>query len=347
MNVSPRKKKLIQFLFVLAVITLVANIILTKIYKLPKPEKREDLNSNLIKVKFLNALDDFGLQKDWIKNLNLKESKNSGYSYLINVPKDLPIPVILAAIYSAFYRTNVNIKSTEEKLGGKTSISLFTNSKLKLTARFSYKDELVRNCGSIGLLVSDIDKLKSKDIGKLIEFPQTFTALLLPSKLSLSLKDSLLNNRKKYSILLNDNIEDMDFRLNRNFSKRRLNIVIRTIIGAFPNADFYVIDDASNLYQSAVYPYIKQEFVKRKIKLIKESSFIHINEGNSNEVQNSLKDIVQPTKLGDQKLVLIHADNFELAKYEIYSLIKIGYKFINPSVIIFNKAGKKDPSKLK
>lgn len=345
MNVSPRKKKLIQFLFVLAVITLVANIILSKIYKLPKQEKLERINSNLIQTKFLNAVNDFGLQKDWIKNLNLKKSEHSDYSYLINVPKDLPIPVILAEIYSTFYRTNVSIKSTEEKLGGKTSINLFSNNKLKLTARFIYKDDIVRNCGSIGLLVSDIDKLKSTDIGKLIEFPQTFTALLLPSKLALSLKDSLLNNRKKYSVLLNDNIEDMDFRLNKSFSKRRLNIVIRTIIGAFPNAEFYVIDDASNLYQSAVYPYIRQEFVKRKIKLIKESTFIHIYEGNSNEVQTSLRDIVKPTKLGDQKLVLIHADNFELAKPEIYSLIKIGYKFINPSSIINNKTGEKSPSK--
>ncbi len=341
MNISPYKKKLIQVLFAFAVILLIANIILSKIYKLPKPEKLENINSNLINKKFLSAVNDFGLQKDWIKNLNAKKSTSAAYNYLINVPEDLPIPVILAEIYSAFDQTNVEIKSNEEKLGGRTTLSIFSDDKLILNAQINYKDNLVRNCGSIGLLISDIDKLNNKDIGKLIQFPQSFTALLLPSKLSLSLRDSLLNNRKEYAVLLNDNIHDLDFRLNKSFSKRRLDIVIRTIIGAFPNAVFYVIDDASNLYQSAVYPFIKNEFVKRKIRLIKKSNFIHIDEGNSDEVQTSLKNIVKPTKLGDQKLVLLHADNFEFAKPEILSLIKIGYKFIKPSAIVLNEGKKK------
>jgi len=345
MNVSPRKKKIIQVLFALAVITLIANIILAKVYKLPKPEKLESLNSNIINTKFLSAVNDFGLQKDWIKTLKTKKSNDADYSYLINVPKDLPIPVILVEIYSSFNRTKVKIKSTEEKVGGKTSLSLFSGDQLKLTAQFIYKDNLIRNCGSVGLLVSDIDKLKSKDIGKLIQFPQTYTVLLLPSKLSLSLKDSLLNNRKEYAVLLNDDINDLDFKLNKSYSKNRLGIVIRTIIGAFPYAVFYVIDDASNLYHSPVFSFIKEEFAKRKIKLIKESAFIHIHEGNSEEVQESLKDVIKPTKLGDRKLVMLHADNFELARPEIFSLIKIGYKFINPSKIVLNKGDKKSSSK--
>ena len=149
-----------------------------------------------------------------------------------------------------------------------------------------------------------------------------------------------MNNRKEYAVLLNDDINDLDFKLNKNYSKNRLGIVIRTIIGAFPNAVFFVIDDASNLYHSPIFTFIKKEFVKRKIKLIKESDFIHIHEGNSEEVQESLKDVVKPTQLGDQKLVMLHADNFEIARPEIFSLIKIGYKFVNPSSIIKNKENK-------
>ena len=343
MKISRFKQKVIQILFILAVLTVVANIIAAKISVKPGKEKLENIGTNTVNVKFLGALNDFGLQKKWITTLKGKRSGEADYVYSVDVPKDLPIPVILSEIYGTFNTTNVKLKCIEKELGGETTLNILSDNATVLKADFNYNNNIFRNAGSVGILVKDLDLLKKKDMDALIEFPQTFAAVLLPSKNSTSIRDSLLNNRKEYALLLNDDIKDINYKLNKNFSRNRLKLAIRSIIGAFPDAIFYVIDDNSNLYNSAVYSFIKNELLKRKINLVKESSFIQIEEGSREDVSMQLRNIVTPTKTGDQKLLLIHADDFELSRPEIFSLIKVGYKFINPSIIMSNKNKKANP----
>ncbi len=337
MKIDTFKKRLIQILFVFAVLAVVINVLADQLVKKPVHTKLVNISSNSVNVKFLNALNDFGLQKDWIKSIIDKKQGSADYQYNVEIPKDLPIPEVLAEIYGTFNQTKLKLKCVEEVTGGKSLLNISSGRKPVLSAELNYDTSITRNAGSIGILIENFDKLNKKNTDALIEFPQTFAALLVPSKYSLNVKDSLLNNRKEYAVLLNDKISDITYQLGKNFSRNRLRLALRSIIGAFPNAIFYIIDNKSSLYNSAAYSFIENEFSKRKIFLFSTDSFTQIEEGSKSFLTEQLNRIVRPTRAGDKKLILIHADDFDLLKPEIFSLIKIGYKFINPSLIVSMK----------
>ncbi len=333
MYISPVKKRIIQILFTLAVLTLVANLIVAKYFK-GSIIKEKDFNSNVINDQFLNDLQNFGLKKEWIKDLSKDETNGSIYSYKIDLPKDLPIPVVLSEIYSSLFSSGVKIQTIEKIIGGKTILNISTEKGLKLSAEFNYNENIRRNTGNIGLLVFNLEKLGVKDINAVVNFPQTLVAAIIPSKESIQLASDLIDNRKALAILLNDDIKDPDYRLSKDYSNYRLNLAIKSIVSDFSNAIFFVIDDHSKIYQSPAYNFIQSEFSKRNIKLIPLSFLTVIPDGNKADIKTNFKRLVMKTHIGDNKLVSIYADDFGILKPEIFSLIKIGYKFINPSIIM-------------
>lgn len=334
MYISPVKKRIIQTLFALAVITLIANLIVAKYFKGAIQKKEKDFNSNFINDQFIQDLNNFGIKKDWIKDFSKDESSSSIYSYKVDLPKDLPIPVVLSEIYSSFFSSGVKIQSIEKTIGGKTVLNIFSKNRLDLSAEFNYNENIRRNAGNIGLIVFDLEKLNVKDMNAIVNFPQTLVAAVIPSKENLKLATELSANRKELAIYLNDDIKDPDYKLSKDYSDYRLSIAIRTIISDFSNAIFFVIDDHSKIYQSPAYSFIQKEFSKRNIKLIPASSLDIIPDGSKADVKTNFRNLVLKTHIGDNKLISVYADDFELLKPEIFSLIKIGYKFITPSIIV-------------
>ena len=340
MDILNLKKRIAQILFAIAVLALAANVAASKLIKNNIAYGIKDDNTRLIKETFLKDLNDFGLQKDWIRKNSGKESQRNFYSYHILIPKDLPIPVVLSEIYGSFSSTDVSVKCYEKVIGGKTVLNIYLDKNLKLTSEFDYDNNIRRDAGSVGIIVYGLDELNSKNADEIIKFPQSFVAAILPSKTAPQLAARLAANRKQYGILLNDNIKDLEFQLSKDFSAYRLKTVISSIVGTFQDAAFFIIDDRSSLYSSTAYNIIKNEFSKRNIKLIRESAQTFVPDGSSSEVKKDFRKLVMSTHLGDNKIVCINADDFDSLEPEIFSLIKIGYKFVNPALII--KPGSKD-----
>ena len=334
MYISPVKKRIIQVLFILAVLALVANLIVIKYFKGAIQKKEKDFNSNFINERFIGDLRSFGIKNDWIKDLSKDKSDRSFYSYKVDLPKDLPIPVVLSEIYSSFFTSDVKIQSVEKTIGKKTILEIFSKNLLDLSAEFNYNENIRRDAGNIGLIIFDLEKLNAKDINAIVDFPQALVAAVIPSKEDLKLASDLINNRKELAVYLNDDIKDPDYKLSKDYSNFRLSIAIRSIISDFSNAIFFVIDDHSKIYQSPAFNFIQNEFFKRNIKLIPVSSLDVIQDGNKAGIKTSFRSLVLKTHSGDNKLIAIHADEFEILKPEIFSLIKIGYKFITPSIVI-------------
>ncbi len=334
------KKRIAQILFALAVLVLAANVAVSKLLKNSNTGSIKDDNAKLINETFLKDLNDFGLQKDWIKSSSNRNYQNNFYTYDIRIPKDLPIPVVLSEIYSSFYFSGISLKCLEKVIGGKTQLNIYLDKKLKLTAEMDYDKSIRRNAGNLGIIVYGLDQLSSNNAEDIIKFPQSFVAAILPSKTASQLAANLASNRKQYAILLNDNIKDLEFQLSKNFSDYRLKTVVSSIIGAFPDAAFFIIDDNSSLYSSPAYSIIKSAFLKRNIKLIHESAQPFVTTGNDSQVKRSFREMVSATHLGDNKILSLTADDFKLLEPEIFNLIKIGYKFVNPTLIM--KPGSKD-----
>ena len=339
MDMSPLKKRIITFLFILAIFALVANVIVSKIFSGSGSAKECSLDVNTINKEFLNDLNNLGLKSEWIKKVNNKIARDVS-SYHVELPKDLPIPVVLSEIYASFYSTDIKIKSMEKTIGGNTVLEIYSQNSLKITTEFNYENDITRDAGNLGIIVFGSEQLNAKDINALVEFPQTFIAVLIPSKYTWKLISNLAENRKEYAVLINDNIIDPDYKLNHDFSNYRLKLITRSIVADFPNPAFFLIDDHSKLYLSPAGKIIRDEFAKRNIKLITQSSLPEILNGNSNVVKDLFRCNVEIIHSGNNKLISIRADDLGTLKPEIFSLIKVGYKFISPSMIIAANTGK-------
>lgn len=331
---SQKQKKIIIALFIFSIIILTANLIYSKLYKIEPKQKLkepEELNSLEIENRFEAALSNLGIKKDWIRK---KKNDDNINSFFVNVPPDLPMPVIVSEIKSMFEENEADVVSHEKKINGTTSLKIFSDEKLKLLSDLSYNKGIHRNAGNIGIIISDMGNLNDSKIEEILNTPEIFTVLLVPSKKSLELIKKLDNHNKNYSVLLNDEITDLEFKLSETYSQSRLLLSIRTIIGKFSNADFYVIDNNSNLFSSSVYSFLEKEFKKRNLKLFLEDSLFNLSDESKINAKENFHERIEETKEGEQSPVILSAEQLLDFQNEISDFRKVGYKFINLEKII-------------
>jgi len=328
MNFPIDKKRLVNILFAIAIILLAANLIASKLLNKEYVPSVNEITVDEINQKFLSAVYDFGIEKQWVHIKKVHDSTSDSLinMYSIEVPKDLPVAEILQEIFSAFYSENVQMVCHEKSMGGSNDITIYSNERAKLKALFEYSNDIKRNAGDIALIITGLDNLNENEVSKIIMAPENFTAAIVPSKKDTQLADSLYSNRKQYVILLNDDISDMDFKLQSNFPDDRLGNAIRSIIVNYSRALFFVVDDNSKLYKSKAFIFIKNELQKRNIRIVLESSFAHI-EGNA---EKFLRQFAHQIDGGKQILLELRAEDYLTVKPEIYALIKVGYKFVSP-----------------
>ena len=328
MNFTFDKKKLINFLFLLAILLIGANLLVYKVRGKKIYQQREISGADINKI-FLNSVFDFGIKNDWIKTQKKidKSSDSLITQYTVKVPRDLPISQIIQELYNNFYPDNLRIVCHEITIGGVNILTIFSNDKLMLRSVFQYDDGIKRNAGNIALIISNLDGLSESNISKIILSPEVFTAALIPSKKDTELADSLYSNRKQYAVFINDKINEMDFKLQPNFPQDRLENAIRAIIGAYPKSLFFIFDENSRLYRSKSFSYIKKLLDKRGIKVVLSSSLLSLT---NTKDGNELISLAHKTDNGSQISIEIPSDTYITLKPSIYGLIKVGYKFVIP-----------------
>ena len=340
-NKEKNSRKIIISLFMAVIILLLANLLLEVLWndKAPQPEYKKEINSQGIDRIFKESLANLGIENNWI-NLQKKRKTSSSLSgkdlisYKISIPADLPITVVLNEIFISFKNYNVNIKSEEQKINGKTFLKISSGNKLKLTAEFFYEKSISRDAGTIGIFINGITGLDDEKVQTLLSIPETFELLLVPSKESSRILKTLKDFKRGYGILLNDDITDLEFKLSSNYSDRRLKSSLRNILGKFPGSSVFIIDNQSNLYSSDIYPFLKEEFKKRKLKLVPEDSLSELTNEGSNNALKDFRNKIEATKRGERADFLITAEEFRLLQPEIVKFRKVGYKFILPSELI-------------
>ncbi|MFO7446809.1 MAG: hypothetical protein R6W90_10610 [Ignavibacteriaceae bacterium] len=326
-------KKIITALFTIAVVFLIANITATKIKHNDAVYISSEASGQQINNYFVISIRSFGIDTNWIKlKKTAKDVPDSLYaSYLIDVPRDLPIALLLKELHNTYDTNAVKLTALEKKIGGRTVLEISSGDQLKLRADFNYKDGIKRKAGQVGFILENFDDLNKQEDSVLLNSPETFAVLLVPSKKAAGLAKNISNSRKEYIILLNDNITELTYKLNPDYSEARLKSSIRSILGDFASAVFIMIDDNSNLFSSPVYPLLKSEMEKRNIKLLTKSSF-RISSGDGPE--SSLRNFLSNFKDGDTEAVIISAEDYRQINNVIISYRKIGYKFVNPSNVV-------------
>lgn len=320
------QKKTVNFLFYTAVIILILNLILDKFFLIDEGRNAE-LSSAQIDSAFRSSLYRLGIHKEWIKN---SRSRDPEYLQVL-IPKDLPAVVILQELNSLFDTSQVKINSVEKKIGGSTIINFISGDGIKLSAELIYSDKVKRKSARIGFLVDSFD---AESDSVLLDYPEQFAFLLVPSKTSKEGVKKITEHNKEYVVYLNDDIKDLEFKLSESYSATRLKNSIREIVGAFPGAVCFMIDIQSTLYRSEVYPLLKDELEKRKIKLIDNDFFDNISSGEKNSPAVIFSDAADKINSGEDKIFIISAEDFITINPEIVRYRKLGFKFTNPSALL-------------
>ena len=209
------------------------------------------------------SLRSFGLLDDWIKET---KSSKVDYTYKVKIPKDLSIPVILAGINSNFWESGVTINSVEKIFSGRTILEIKLEDEIKLRADFDYDRNIFRSAGTAAFILENFE-LSSFEDSLLLEIPEPFSPLLIPSTENLILSKFIIDKQKNYSLLLNDDIPELKYKLKDSYSQNRLKGSLLSIINDFSSATYFFIDDQSGLFNSSVFSYMKDELIKRKIKI--------------------------------------------------------------------------------
>ena len=338
MKFSFDRKEIIIALFSVTIILLVLNIILSKVFKhsVNQIEKIE-LYSGEIKDRFISGIHNFGIKDDWIdedKN-GIKEGDSLKISFKVKVPKDLPIVLLLNAITNSFQPGEITCFSQETKGNGTTNLFIASGGFEKLKAEFVYNPEIRRTSCSIGFLVYGLNTLDPIMQDQLIKAPELFTVVLVPSKESLEISKRLKTNEKNYAVILNNDINDLDYKLASSYSNERLKLSIRSILGDFSNAVVYLYNGNTGFTAESKFAFINKEFEKRNVRFIDINKFILIDE-KAPPLDVSFELIVKEVNENKTDLIFISANNYIKIKPLISKYRKIGYKFINPSTVLAN-----------
>jgi hypothetical protein len=138
---------------------------------------------------------------------------------------------------------------------------------------------------------------------------------------------------KRYALLLDDNITELNYKLSDSYSDDKIKKSIKEIVGTFYSAAFFIIDDRSDLFESEKYPLIKSELLKRGIVLVPKSRFEFLTSSKIS-AEDKFQDFMLTVNKSDEKILMVNAQDFLTITSIIPAYRKIGYKFIYPGDIL-------------
>jgi len=313
------KKKIISLLFVLSILLLMTDLVIGKLYP--------DINKNSLKAiseeeadtLFENTLENFGIEREWYNK--------TGEKYSIRLPVDLPAELIVLDITDNMADKNVEVHSRELVKGSRSLLEIISDGETVLTGEFIYDKTKARRSSYVSFIVLNSEYLNISDYNTLISLPEKFTYAFIPAKRNRWLADSISLRGKEYSVLLNGEIDELEYRLDEKFSDNKIRTTIQSIISHFPLAEFYIIDNSSDFYSPRVKNLIEKEFKRRRISYHPIHDFFVLEEQSFND------GIEKYLTAYRERGFLIQASDYLNLNKELKQLRKRGYKFTSLSAL--------------
>lgn len=324
------KTRAALILFSAAFILLLANIFIADSRETENAEQRKNFKYSEVDSFFIISLKNFGLPDKCILR---KETLKIPYTYGIKIPKDLSIPVVLSEINNVFSEANVTINAVEKSFNGLTELEIKSEETTILKANIDYDAELKRKSRRIAIIIDNFRMLSRED-SALLDISEPFSLLITPSSQALDLIKFLEDKNKTYSLLLDDNITELKYKLNEDYSFSRMEGPLVSILNDFTGATLIFIDDKSDIYNSDSYSLIKDEFSKRKIGLIELNRLNLLNESNDDQLLNFFDEFMKNLSGDDGAVVRLTQQDFKILYGEIKKYKKLGYKIVHPTEVI-------------
>lgn len=320
-----------RYLFAIAVFLLLAAIVIDSYISIDKPElKKKEITALEADSLFKQALKNYGITDRFIsvkKNkTNLKDS-----IYSVKVYQDVPISLLLLEIENLFFPTTAEIQSQEEAIGGKTITKINLDNHTTLTAEFVSDKNLTREKGRIGFVVYNLDY--SVDNSSLLNTPEQIIFLLTPSEESKKFIGKILSAGKRYALLMNDEIQDLNYKIDESYQIKRNKKSFENLFKHFPSAAFIAIDNKSDLYNSAIRDFILKELEWRKAFYIKLSQF-DLFDSYSGSNERAFGEMINAMNKNESKIILINSKSFNELLPLIPAYRKMGYRFVSATELL-------------
>lgn len=330
-NIKLRKAALI--LFGAAFVLLVANLAVSSLLKKEPIVSGKVLQNIEIDSLFTLSLRNLGLTDISIIK---RTATKIPHSYKIKVPSDLSIPVVLSEINLVFSGSEITIAADEKSPNGLTVLEISSEEKLVLTASLNYDTDIIRDKGSIAFVIEGYE-LSEKEDSLLMDIAEPFTLLFTPNSENIETINFIKSKNKSYSVLLNDDISELKYKLDESYSNSRIKGPIHSILNDFSGASIIFIDDKSDIYKSLALKFLEEEFSKRNIKLNNLSKLLTIDYRDEEQLINEFDKIMKSVSKQESAVIRISRDEFNILQTEIKKYKKLGYKVVHPSELIYNR----------
>lgn len=291
-----------------------------------------NFTSKEIENRILSALRKFSISDEWISKINLTEAKDSAkYFVKIQIPLSIKQPILLNEIKNELSDIPVELKSSEESIGGNSILKVTYNSLIFFYGKLVYDEHIKRDYSKIAFWVLTDTKLDSLDFEESKSFVPVFELLM-------TLNDDcekIITQAQRYgiafSVLLDDNISD-EYAMSDNDSKSAIVTNVKKIIRDFTSAKTFMIDKKSELYNSKIFPLVQSEFAKRKITLYSKQKFYNFIEKPFNEQTSLLNYYCENNKNKETQKIIISFSDLIKHKENILKQRLKGHQIVSPDL---------------
>ncbi|MCX7876680.1 MAG: hypothetical protein N2321_11015 [Melioribacteraceae bacterium] len=304
------KKKLVFYLSLLAISLLLTNILIDLFTKKKSYPNSKELSRTEVENVFWKVLDDYGIKANWVTKKKFKQVDEDSVNYQFNVllSEDIPIPLIIKDINNVIRKDISAYVSEEKKIFGETELRIYSNEYLKLKVNFYPTKNLFRDNKEISFLISDAMDLNEENYKSFLFSNLPINAVIVPDPALTQKADSLSKYSKEYVLLLNNDVDDTKMKLSQEFRTDILKKSIEAILGSFPKNKFVFVDENSNLFNSPIYNFVRDEFKKRNRTLFHMSECIKLNQA-EDEMFSKLKFYLEDT-ITKKKIFYTDFSNF-------------------------------------
>lgn len=263
------------------------------------------------------VLDQYNIDEKWVSNLSKVDSISE---YLVILPKEVPFPYILRDLAEKYNEFNyVTISTKELGINGKNNLNVKFSGKAVFNAVFQYDRNLKRRSDSLGFILYDFDKLSKEQVDKLNSLTYPLIYVFSPSINNKNLPKLVASN-KKYALLIDDNVQDVEYRFKKEYDKKRLSLSVKAMVIDYPKSKALIVNNKSEFVSFANYNLIKNELSTSGKKILPLSNLTLIN-----DIEDTYETFIKIVR-GKKSNYFIKAEDFiELIPY-LDQLLKKGYK---------------------
>ncbi|MBI1937063.1 MAG: hypothetical protein HYS25_02965 [Ignavibacteriales bacterium] len=333
------KKKFTGYLLIAAIALLLSNVIIDLIKKPEKHEIVNELTVRQIDSVFNFVLKEYGIDSAWIstKKLKIADEDSINKQYVVMLPSDLPIPLIIRDINKIIEKDITGFVSEEKKIFGTTEIRIYTNEILKLQASLIADPNTVRQRNNFAFIISDAFELGETDYNKFLYLPYTLSVAVVPGETVPVKADTLNKFSKEYIALINNEISGDKFKLEPGDQKALLKRSVDMIVKSLNKSQLFVVDEQSKIFNSTVYNFVRDEFKKKGKKLVHLSEFIKLGAGDETELISKFKFHCEGINEAKQKIFYLPYEDFLTIRAEVEKARKRGSRVIPLSSTVLVK----------